>query len=156
MATLGEKPADRWLQVGGRLLIVAVLVVSIIDKRGFVVSALWISGTALLVAGLSLNIVARIYLGRFYSEAVRIRPDHRLIRNGPYRFVRHPIYLSVILFSLSAPIILGSLYGFIVSLALIPMLLHRIRIEEKYLISKFGREYIEYAYKTRKLIPYIY
>lgn len=150
------KPADRWFQVGGRLLIIAVLVISALDKEAFVISDLWGLGAVLLVAGLTLNLVARLYLGRFYSEAVRIRPDHRLITTGPHHFIRHPIYLSVILFTLSAPVILGSLYGFLVALSLTPMLLHRIRIEEKFLFSKFGEEYVEYAHKTKRLIPYIY
>ena len=97
-----EKPADRWLQVGGRLLIVAVVVISVLDRRDFLVNDLWVPGAVLLVAGLSLSLVARLYLGRFYSEAVRIEPDHKLITRGPYHFVRHPTYLGVILLSLSA------------------------------------------------------
>jgi protein-S-isoprenylcysteine O-methyltransferase Ste14 len=76
--------------------------------------------------------------------------------SGPYRFVRHPFYLGEILFYLSIPMIFGSLYGFIAMLVLIPMLLYRIRIEEKILVSKFGREYLEYAHRAKKLIPYIY
>src|SRR5215470_11462390 len=110
-----QKPADRWFQVGGRLLIIGVIIISYLDTRRLV-SSLWLLGVILLVSGFSLNIVARLYLGRFYSESVRIRSDHRLVSSGPYRFVRHPIYLGVILFSLSFGIILGSLYGFLVSL----------------------------------------
>jgi len=52
--------------------------------------------------------------------------------------------------------ILGSLYGFILMLVPIPMLLYRIRIEEKALVSRFGQEYLDYASKTKKLIPYVY
>lgn len=93
---------------------------------------------------------------KFYSEAVRIRPDHELVTNGPYRFIRHPIYLSVILFTFCPPVILGSFYGFILALAIIPMLIHRIGVEEKYLVSRFGDEYLEYAHGTKRLIPYLY
>lgn len=156
MSAASTKPADRWLRIGGRLLVVAVLVVSYLDNRTALIGILWIPGAFLLVAGLSLNLVARVYLGRFYSEAVRIRPDHKLIMNGPYRFVRHPIYLSVILFTFCPPVILGSIYGFFIALAIIPMLLHRISIEEKFLVSKFGEEYLEYAQRTKKLIPGVY
>ncbi len=156
------QPADRWLlPVMGRLVVVAGLAFSALDiailRHGrFIPTAFETPGIALFLAGLGLYVVARLTLGRFYSETVRIRPEHKLITNGPYRIIRHPIYLGVILFSLSIPMILGSLYGFVTILALIPMLLRRIRIEEKALVSKFGQEYLKYAHKTKKLIPYIY
>ncbi len=164
--TLGEvgggKSADRWLlPVLGRLVVVAGLAVSALDlailRHGrSIPTAFGILGFVFLLAGLSLYGVARLTLGRFYSETVRIKPGHRLITNGPYRIIRHPIYLAVVLFALSIPMILGSLFGFVTILALIPMLIHRIRFEEKVLSSTFGQEYIEYAHKTKKLIPYIY
>ena len=161
---LADKPksADRWLlPVLGRLVVVAGLTLSALDiailRHGRLIPTTFgILGYALLLAGLGLYAVARLTLGRFYSETVRIMPEHKLITNGPYRIIRHPMYLGVILFSLSIPIILGSLYGFVTILALIPMLLYRVRIEEKALVSKFGQEYLEYAHKTKKLIPYIY
>ncbi len=157
-----EKSVDRWLlPILGRLVVVAGLAVSVLDiailRHGrFVPIALGIPGLAFLLAGLSLYGAARLTLGRFFSETVRIKPGHRLITKGPYRFIRHPIYLAVILFGLSIPMILGSLYGFVTILALVPMLILRIRFEEKVLASTFGQEYVEYAHKTKKLIPYIY
>jgi len=83
-------------------------------------------------------------------------PEHKLITSGPYHLIRHPIYLGGILFGLSIPMISDSLYGFVIMLIPIPIVLHRIRIEEKVLVSRFGQEYLEYARKTKKLIPYIY
>jgi protein-S-isoprenylcysteine O-methyltransferase Ste14 len=52
--------------------------------------------------------------------------------------------------------IFESLYGFVVMLFIIPLLLNRIRIEEKVMVSRFGQEYLEYALRTKKLIPYVY
>jgi protein-S-isoprenylcysteine O-methyltransferase Ste14 len=52
--------------------------------------------------------------------------------------------------------ILGSLFGFVIMLVLIPMLLRRIEYEEKVLSARFGQEYEEYASRTKKLIPRIY
>jgi protein-S-isoprenylcysteine O-methyltransferase Ste14 len=53
--------------------------------------------------------------------------------------------------------IANSLYGFVIMLVIIPpIILNRIRIEEKILVSRFGQEYLEYTHKTKKLIPYIY
>lgn len=119
-------------------------------------TAFEIAGTAFLLVGSGLYGVARRALGEFFSEAVRIRPEHKLVTVGPYRLIRHPIYLGEVFWGLSIPMILGSLYGSIIMLAPIPMLLYRIGIEEKALTSKFGQEYLDYASKTKKLIPYIY
>jgi protein-S-isoprenylcysteine O-methyltransferase Ste14 len=150
-----EKVTDRWFQLGGPLLILAVLVVSYLSTA-VLISTLWIPGGVLLVVGLSLNAVSRAYLGKFYLEAVRIGSDHELITDGPYRFTRHPVYLSVLFFAFCPPLILGSVYGFVVALAIIPMVLHRISVEEKFLVSRFGEEYLEYSHRTKRLIPYVY
>jgi protein-S-isoprenylcysteine O-methyltransferase Ste14 len=156
------KSEDRWLlPVLGRIIVVAGLTLSALDiavlRHERVIPTTFESpGYAMFLAGLGLYGAARLTLGRFYSETVRIKPEHKLITNGPYRMIRHPMYLGVILFSLSIPMILGSLYGFVTILALIPLLLHRIRIEEKALLAKFGQEYLEYAHKTKKLIPFIW
>ena len=128
--------------IQGRLLFLAGLIVSALDSaihhERFVLDATRILGFAIFVVGLSIYGIARFTLGRNFSEALRIKPDHKLIINGPYRFIRHPVYLGEILYFLSISIIFGSLYGFVIMVILIPMLLYRIKIEEKLLISTFG------------------
>jgi len=54
------------------------------------------------------------------------------------------------------PLFFSSIYGFFLMLGLIPCVIYRIKIEEKMLIKKFGTEYMEYAKRTKKLIPHIY
>ena len=49
-------------------------------------------GLVMLAAGLAFAVSARRYLGRNWSGTVTVKQDHELIRSGPYRFVRHPIY----------------------------------------------------------------
>jgi protein-S-isoprenylcysteine O-methyltransferase Ste14 len=156
-----EKSADRWLPILGGLVFLAGTIISALDivmlqHLRYSLTAVGVAGVVLLLVGSGLYGMARRSLGKFYSEAVRIMPEHKLVMSGPYRFVRHPLYLGEILFYLSIPMVLGSLYGFIAMLVLIPMLLYRIRIEEKILVSKFGQEYLEYAHRAKKLIPYIY
>ncbi|QQG48441.1 MAG: isoprenylcysteine carboxylmethyltransferase family protein [archaeon] len=156
------KSADRWLlPVLGRAVVIAGLAVSAFDivilRHGrFIPGAFEGLGLALFVAGIAIYVAARLTLGRFFSETVEIKPGHRLIMRGPYRYIRHPIYLAVILFAFSIPTVLGSLYGFVTILALMPMLIVRVRFEEKVLASTFGQEYVEYVRKTKRLIPYIY
>jgi protein-S-isoprenylcysteine O-methyltransferase Ste14 len=57
---------------------------------------------------------------------------------------------------LSIPLIFGSLYGFLIMPAIVPMLLYRIGYEEKVLAANFGQEYEDYARRTWKLIPFVY
>jgi protein-S-isoprenylcysteine O-methyltransferase Ste14 len=110
----------------------------------------------MLTAGLILYAACLKVLGEYFSEVTKIVPDHKLITNGPYGLIRHPIYLSEIIFSFSIPMILDSLYGLLLPLISIPLLLYRIRFEERALVSRFGKEYLEYSCRTKKLIPYIY
>jgi len=144
----------------GLIVFFAGLIISALDSaihnETFNYGIVTIFGFVLFVVGLGVYGVARLTLRRFFSEALKIKPDHKLITAGPYRYIRNPIYLGEIFYFLSIPIIFGSLYGFVIMLVLIPLLLYRIRIEEKLLISEFGREYLEYARRTKKLIPDIY
>jgi len=157
-----EKSTGGWLlPVLGRIVFVGGTIISALDHANprpgsCTLTAFEILGIALFIAGLSLYIFARLTLGRLFSETVRIKPKHVLITKGLYRIIRHPIYLGEILLYISIPVIFSSLYGLVIMLTIIPMLLFRIRYEEKVLSSKFGLEYVEYARKTKKLIPYIY
>lgn len=123
-----EKSADRWLPVVSGLLWLAAIVISVMDlvilRQGrYNLTAVGVAGAAFLLVGSGLYAIARRALGEFFSEAVRIIPEHKLVTGGPYRLIRHPIYLGEILFGLSIPMILGSLYVFIIMLVPIPMLL---------------------------------
>lgn len=156
-----EKSADRWVPILSGIIWLADIVVCVLDivilQHGiYSLTYVGIVGVTLFLAGRGLYEVARRILGKFFSEAVRILPEHKLITRGPYSLIRHPIYLGEILCAFSIPMIANSLYGFVIMLVIIPILLYRISIEEKVLVSKFGQEYIEYAHKTKKIIPYIY
>jgi len=115
-----------------------------------------IVGLTLFIVGLTTALVAQITLRRFYSSTLVIREDHQLITHGIYRFTRHPIYLGVIIAIIGVPVYASSLYGLLLMSALIPILLNRIRIEERMLTEEFGDAYRTYKEATSKLIPFIY
>ncbi len=115
-----------------------------------------IAGMLLFVIGVTLRIIGRLTLGRYYSYGLIIKPDHKLVTHGIYRYVRHPITLAGIIYSIAIPLTFSSLYGFLCMLLLVPLFLYRIRIEEKMLLDYFGEEYREYMKRTKKMIPYIY
>jgi len=113
-------------------------------------------GLILFFTGIPIRYVGKRTLGRYYSYGLRTLPHHKLVEHGIYRRVRHPISLAAIIYSLGIPLIFSSFYGFSVMLALIPLILYRIKIEEKMLISKFGDKYREYMRTTKRSIPFVF
>ncbi len=82
--------------------------------------------------------------------------DHQLLRDGIYKHIRHPLYLGEILRNLGIAVLVSSFYGVLIIGLSSFFLLIRIEIEEKMLISAFGKYYKEYKKKTAKLVPYLY
>ncbi len=101
-------------------------------------------------------LVSQATLWRNYSATVVIRADHQLITHGIYRFTRNPIYLGGIMVVTGMPVYAASLYGFLTMLILVPIILNRIKMEEKLLTEEFGDAYRMYKEATKKLIPFIY
>ena len=115
-----------------------------------------IVGLALFIIGLTIMIVGQATLWRNYSGTVVIREDHQLVTHGIYRFTRNPIYLGLIMVVIGIPVYAASMYGFLISLLLIPIILNRIRLEEELLTEEFQDAYQKYKETTKKLIPFIY
>jgi len=113
-------------------------------------------GLALFVGGTILRQVGKRTLGKYYSYGLRTLKDQRVIQHGVYRYVRHPITMAAMIYTPAMPLVLSSLYGFVVMLGIVPLFLYRIGIEEKMLIEKFGPEYKDYMKRTKRLIPFIY
>jgi len=112
------------------------------------------AGVAVALFSFYLRRRAIAALGRFWSLHVEIRESHQLVREGPFRWVRHPAYSSMILEILSLALVLqGWWTALVVYAAFLPTLLARIRIEEKALIEKLGDAYLEFKKTTPALIP---
>ena len=115
-----------------------------------------IVGLALFIIGLTIMIVGQATLRRNYSGTVVIREDHQLITHSIYRFTRNPMYFGLIMVVTGIPVFAASMYGFLISLVLIPIILNRIRLEEELLTEEFQDAYQKYKKTTKKLIPFIY
>ena len=114
--------------------------VGVIVQVGFMLLAVW----------------ARRYLGRNWSAEVRIAADHQLVRNGPYRLLRHPIYTAMLGMFLGTAIA-SSQYHALVGLAILALAyLRKTRLEEQILGQTFGAEYDAYRRDTWALVPMVF
>jgi len=107
-------------------------------------------GLFLLISGFIVLFTAQITPGDFYSSTLIIRSDHQLITHGIFRFTRNPMYMGVISVSFGIPVFSSSLPGLLIMSALIPVILYRIRLEERLPINEFGDSYRHYTMTTRK------
>lgn len=114
-------------------------------------------GAGLMVLGFGLRYYAMWTLGGFFTNPITIRPDQRIVREGPYRYLRHPAYTGGLLVAVGFPLALGLSVGFLLTLAACGYAyVHRIRIEEAALLSHFGDQYREYSRGTFRLFPGLY
>lgn len=91
----------------------------------------------------------------FFSTAVRIQTDrgHAVCRTGPYRYVRHPGYVGVILQSFGIPILLGSLWGLIPGFIAVVLIIFRTSMEDQTLLAELSG-YSDFSKETRfRLLP---
>ena len=114
-------------------------------------------GIFLMLSGIVFRQWAIWVLGRFFSTRVRIVSDHRIVMEGPYRFLRHPSYSGMLMILLGLRLASRTWLGTIIILALFSLVIgYRINVEEDALKAEFGEEYFEYAKKTKRLIPFLF
>lgn len=112
-------------------------------------------GIALFLFGAMFTHWALI-VNRFFETTVKVQEGQEVIQNGPYRFVRHPGYVGMILMLLAFPLITGSLYALIITLLTCVLFIFRTKYEDATL-QKELKGYKEYAKKTKyRLVPYIW
>jgi protein-S-isoprenylcysteine O-methyltransferase Ste14 len=119
----------------------------------------WLHGIGLLilVAGLAIRWTAIITLGRFFTTSVTVLENHRLVRTGLYRHVRHPSYTGLLVAFLGVAVAYANWLSLIAVVVLVlAALLYRIRVEESALVAGLGEDYIEYRKSTRRLIPGVF
>jgi protein-S-isoprenylcysteine O-methyltransferase Ste14 len=113
------------------------------------------AGLAGTAVGIAFAVWARFFLGGNWSAAVTMKQDHELVRNGPYRIVRHPIYSGFLLGLLGTALIHGRGRDFVgFGLAFLGWWL-KSRTEEKFMVELFDGEYIEYRRQVKRLVPYV-
>lgn len=115
-----------------------------------------IFGTILSIAGLSFAIWERIHLGKYWSGIITLKEGHKLIRTGPYKLVRHPLYTGF-LGGVLGSALTAHTYEAAIGLVLMFMTyLIKIRREEVFLTQQFGDEYAVFKREVKALLPFIF
>jgi len=108
----------------------------------------------IIIAGLAIREWALIKLGRFFSRTVQIQTEHKVITEGPYRWIRHPAYTGMILIYAGIIMSIGTWLGALLTFSIVTIsLLYRIRVEDRTLLDAFGDEYRDYMKQTWLLFP---
>ena len=111
-------------------------------------------GAALVLAGVTVRGWAVVSLGRWFTTVVRVADDQQVISDGPYRWVRHPSYLGLLLTLAGLGLMLTDWLSFLLAV-LLPLapLVWRIRLEERALHAGLGAAYDGYAAGRKRLVP---
>ena len=117
----------------------------------------YIIGFLLFIIGLILQGVAEATLGKYYLPSIGTVEGQKIIKNGIYKYIRHPGYLGEILIFFGLGFVTYSLLG-ILGAFIVTLMVYAGEVipEEKYMLEKFGKEYEEYMKETFRFIPYIF
>ena len=113
-------------------------------------------GVALVALGLGYAVQARRHLGANWSGTVTLKQEHSLIRSGPYRHLRHPIYTGLLLAFAGSALAQAQWRGLLALLLVTGSLWFKLRREERWLLEHFGDDYAEYRKTSWALLPGLY
>jgi protein-S-isoprenylcysteine O-methyltransferase Ste14 len=114
-----------------------------------------ITAAILCVIGLAIALWARFTLGRNWSGIVTLKEGHELVKHGPYRFVRHPIYTGILTMFFATALALGHLAGFAATLLMFVSFWIKLRDEEKLMLQQFPEQYADYRRRVKRIIPFV-
>ena len=110
-------------------------------------------GAGFVAAGLAFSVWARIHLGRNWSGTVTVKQDHELVRDGPYRYVRHPIYTGLLLAFIGCAIARNEWRGVLAIAIIYAGFWRKLKLEERWMTEQFGDGYRRYIAEVPALIP---
>lgn len=114
-------------------------------------------GLLLAIGGLALRSWSVYELGRFFTWHIIVQPDHKVVKTGPYRAIRHPGYCGALVLYVFTMVFIHAWVSAFIALALVSAAVwRRIRYEEEWLNRHLGEQYTHYAMEVRALIPYVW
>ena len=114
-------------------------------------------GIALMLIGVALRSWAVRTLGLYFLPVVAVRADQQVVRDGPYRLIRHPTYSGALLTLLGLGLTLTNWAALVVLLCCaLAGLAYRVRVEEQALLRALGQPYHEYMAQTKRFVPFLF
>jgi protein-S-isoprenylcysteine O-methyltransferase Ste14 len=113
------------------------------------------TGVLLTAAGVAIAFWARWHLGANWSGVVTLKDGHELIRTGPYRTIRHPIYTGILLALLGTIVAAGEVRGLLAVAIAWASFYWKARREESFLRQEFGEQFGTHAKETGMFLPKI-
>ncbi len=115
----------------------------------------------IIYIGVILFVISCIYrgwglraIGKYFNPRIAVYEGHQLVTSGPYRSIRHPLYLGVFISLLAIDMIFNSWGALLITLLFtLPALVYRIKLEEEFMLKYFGDRYKEYMQNSKRLIP---
>ncbi len=130
--------------------------IAVLDDR-FAPLTLWPVrlGAALTFAGIAFAIWARVWIAGNWSSDVTLKRDHELIVDGPYAFVRHPIYTGILVGLAGTALAVGEWRAAVAVVIAGAAFWRKLGIEEAVMRRQFGETYARYAQRVPALIPFL-
>ena len=152
-----EKEQDKVVKLSGLMFLSGFIIAGLDFRFGWSKlpkAVMWISAAVFLLAYVLYAEVLRE--NTYLSRTIEVQENQKVFATGLYGIVRHPMYSVTLLLFLSMPLVLGSVYSFIIFLIYPLLIIKRIRNEEK-VLEKELKGYTEYKKKVRyRLIPFIW
>jgi protein-S-isoprenylcysteine O-methyltransferase Ste14 len=153
-----SEPTQKLIMLFASIGFIALLVVPALDHRlGW--SAVPLSGVVAgeVLVAVGFYLITLVYRANtFASATITVGEGQSVISTGPYAIVRHPMYASASLYLLGTPLALGSYWGIIALLVMMPALIWRL-IDEERLLARNLPGYTEYQRRVRyRLVPFVW
>lgn len=120
----------------------------------------WVTAApAALLAVLSFGLFAwsAATMGANWSLVARTRADHQLVQSGPFRWMRHPIYIALFGLMIATALALGRVYHLAIAIPLYALgTWSRVNYEEALLRERFGAAYDAYAQRVKRYLPGVF
>jgi protein-S-isoprenylcysteine O-methyltransferase Ste14 len=137
-------------------IVAAIYAAGHVRGAGITEGSTWaaVAGLAVVAAGLALRAWSIATLGRWFTYAVTVEKDQRVVQTGPYRLLRHPGYAGFLLALAGVGLALDNWLslGILVTVPLVGIVA-RIAAEEHALVRELGDAYRSYSAHTRRLVP---
>ncbi len=118
--------------------------------------ALSIAGVIILACGVGFAVWARIHLGSNWSGTIVLKKGQTLTKTGPYSIVRHPIYTGLLFGGIGTFLAIGNMETLLFAIGMVLFTLNRVRVEEKLMLGRFGKQFAQYQKETKKIVPLLY